>query len=103
MQKFRKNDEVIVIAGKHKGKVAKIINLDYKKNLVIVEQVQMVKKHTKPSQNNSEGGIIEKEAPIHLSNIALATKGKEKKAIKVKFVKQDGKKVRVDKKTGKEV
>ncbi len=103
MQKFRKNDEVIVIAGKHKGKVAKIISLDYKKNLVIIEQVNMVKKHTKPNQTNSEGGIIEKEAAINISNIALASKGKEKKAIKVKFVKQGDKKIRVDKKSGKEV
>lgn len=103
MQKFRKNDEVIVISGKHKGQVGKIINVDYKKNRVIVDKVNIIKKHTKPNQINSEGGIIDKEAAIHLSNIALASKGKDKKAIKTKFVKQENRKVRVDKKTGKEV
>ncbi len=103
MQKFRKNDDVIIISGKHKGQAGKIISLDYKKTRAIVDKVNIIKKHTKPNQVNSEGGIVDKEGPIHLSNIALASKGKEPKAIKTKFVKQGNRKVRVDKKTGKEV
>lgn len=103
MQKLRKNDEVIVISGKHKGQSGRIIKINYPKNRAVVEKINVVKKHRKPSQVNSEGGIFEQESTIDLSNIALASKGKDKKPLKVKFVVSNNKKIRVDKKTGKVV
>jgi len=96
MQKIKKNDEVVVIAGKSKGvrgKVLRIIKKD-KKLKVIVEGVNLVKKHTKGNpQANKPGGIIEREAALDLSNVALFNPI-TKKADKVGFKVLDGKKVR---------
>lgn len=66
---YKKNDVVQVIAGKYKGKSGKILKLLKHKNKIIIEKINMVKRHTKPSQQNPQGGIIEKEAPLHVSNI----------------------------------
>ena len=90
-------DTVVVISGKDKGKQGKIKAAMPKEGRVVVEGVNMVKKHTKPSQANPKGGIIEKEAPIDLSNVMYSAKGQ---AVRVGFSVQDGKKVRVNKKTG---
>lgn len=97
MAKIKKGDNVIVIAGKEKGKEGKVVAVDVKKSTVVVEGVNKVTKHAKPSQANPEGGIVEKEAPIHVSNVAIAVGGK---AVRVGMAEKDGKKVRVDKKTG---
>lgn len=103
MMKIRKNDEVIVISGKHKGQAGKVVSINRKKDLVVVDKINIVKKHNKPTQNNPDGGITEFEAPIHISNIALKSKGKEAKATRVGFKTDDkGKKHRIDKSTGKE-
>jgi large subunit ribosomal protein L24 len=69
--KIRKNDMVKVIAGsyKDKGKIGKVLKTYPDKNTLIVEGVNIIKRHTRPSQKNQQGGIIEKEAPIHLSNV----------------------------------
>jgi large subunit ribosomal protein L24 len=67
--KIKKNDNVIVIAGNEKGKTGKVLKVFPKKQRVIVEGVNIVKRHTRPSQKNPQGGIIKKEAPIHISNV----------------------------------
>ncbi len=95
--KIKKGDTVKVIAGKDKEKEGKVLSVDAKNNKVVVEGVNMVTKHSKPSAANQQGGIIEKEAPIDLSNVMYSTKGQ---AVRVGFSVQDGKKVRVNKKTG---
>ena len=95
--KIRKGDNVIVIAGKDKDKEGKVLHVDSKKNTVVVEGVNMVSKHAKPSQANPQGGIIEREAPIDISNVMVAVNGK---GVRVGFEVRDGKKVRVNKKTG---
>ena len=93
----KKGDTVKVIAGKDKEKEGKVLSVDAKNNKVVVEGVNMVTKHSKPSAANQQGGIIEKEAPIDLSNVMYSAKGQ---AVRVGFSVQDGKKVRVNKKTG---
>ena len=96
MQKIKKDDMVIVIAGKDKDKTGKVLSV--KEGKVIVEGVNVVKKHTKPNQMNQNGGIVEKEAAIDVSNVMLLVDGK---ATRVGFEVKDGKKVRVAKTTGK--
>ena len=98
MNKIRKDDLVKVIAGKDNGKQGKVLHVDTKKNKVTVEGCNMVTKHTKPSAGNPNGGIVNKEAPIDISNVMLVVDGK---ATRVGFAVKDGKKVRVAKATGK--
>lgn len=68
---IKKNDKVKVIAGKDKGKIGKVLKLIHKKNRVVVENINVVKCHVRPNAQNRQGGIVEKEAPIHLSNVML--------------------------------
>ncbi len=97
--KLKKGDKVIVTTGKDKGKTGEITTVFPKENKVIVGGVNMVKRHTKPSQE-SAGGIISKEMPIHVSNVALVDP-KTGKASRVGYkVEKDGHKVRVAKKSG---
>lgn len=95
--KIKKGDTVRVIAGKDKGKEGMVSSVDMKKNTVIVEGVNMHTKHTKPSAKNQNGGIVTQEGPIDVSNVMLVVKGQ---ATRVGFKVEDGKKVRVAKKTG---
>ena len=95
--KIKKGDTVKIIAGKDKGKEGKVISIDRKSERLIVEGLNIVKNHSKPSTSNSKGGIISTEAPLHISNVALVVKGQ---VTKVGFEIKDGKKVRVSKKTG---
>ncbi len=95
--KIKKGDTVKVIAGKDKGKEGKVLSVDAKNERVIVEGLNLIKKHSKPSTANQTGGIITKEAAIHLSNVALVVNGA---ITKVGFTEKDGKKVRIAKKTG---
>lgn len=69
--KIHKNDNIVVIAGNDSGKTGKVLKVFPKKSRVIIEGINIRKRHTKPTQNNPQGGIIEKEAPIHISNIML--------------------------------
>ena len=96
--KIKKGDTVTVIAGKDKGKEGKVLAVNAKDNTVIVEGVNMVTKHSKPSAANQNGGIITKEAPLDLSNVMLLVDGK---ATRVGFKMDGDKKVRVAKATGK--
>jgi large subunit ribosomal protein L24 len=102
IMKIVRNDDVIVIAGNHKGKTGKVKKVLHEKNRVIVEGINMVKRHMKPSQVNPEGGIIEKEASIHISNVALIDP-ETKKATRVRFEGEKGDKKRVATKSGKEI
>ena len=70
----KKGDEVVVISGNHKGSKGKILQVFPEKSQVLVEGVRLIKKHAKPTQDRPEGGIIEKEGPIHISNVKLAAK-----------------------------
>ena len=98
MNRIKKADLVKVSAGKDNGKQGKVLHVDTKKNKVTVEGCNMVTKHTKPSAGNPNGGIVNKEAPIDISNVMLVVDGK---ATRVGFAVKDGKKVRVAKATGK--
>ncbi|WP_448213239.1 50S ribosomal protein L24 [Colwellia sp. MEBiC06753] len=92
--KIRRDDEVIVLAGKDKGKTGKVTKVLVEDSKVFVEGVNLVKKHQKPvPQLQQPGGIIEKEAPIHVSNVAIVNP-KTGKADRVGFRVEDGKKVR---------
>ena len=95
--KLKKGDLVKVIAGKDKGKDGKIIAVNHKSSTVVVEGVNMITKHTKPSAANQQGGIIHQEGPLHVSNVMYLYKGK---ATRIGYKVEDGKKVRVAKSTG---
>ena len=95
--KIKTGDTVRVIAGDHKGSEGKIIKVLLEKNKVIVEGVNMVKKHMKPSAQSPQGGIVEKEALIHISNLSLLTSKAE--TTRVGYKTEDGKKVRFSKKS----
>ena len=96
--KIKKGDTVKVIAGKDKDKEGKVISVNPKKGAVLVEGVNMITKHTKPSMANQQGGIVNKEAWIDASNVMVMHEGK---ATRVGFKVEDGKKVRFAKTTGK--
>ncbi|MCI9196594.1 MAG: 50S ribosomal protein L24 [Lachnospiraceae bacterium] len=98
MVKIKKGDTVKVITGKDKDKEGKVLAVDRKRNKVLVDGVNKVTKHTKPSIANQQGGIIQKEAPIDISNVMYVHKGQPTR-IGFKIL-EDGRKVRVAKKTG---
>ena len=95
----KKGDKVMVISGKDKGKQGVILEAFPKKDRVLVEGVNIVKKHSKPSQINPQGGIINKEAPIHVSNV-MPLDPKTGEPSRVGYKVEDVKKVRVAKKSG---
>ncbi|MCL4439772.1 MAG: 50S ribosomal protein L24 [Firmicutes bacterium] len=96
----RKGDTVLVTAGKEKGKKGKIINVDPEKSRVIIDGINIVKRHTRPTQKLPQGGIMEKPAPMHSSNVMLyCTKCNTPTRINKKVL-GDGNKVRVCKKCG---
>ncbi len=95
--KIKKGDLVRVIAGKDKDKEGKVTSIDAKNNKAIVEGINVVTKHSKPSAQNQNGGIIHQEAPIDISNIMLVHKGK---TTKIGYKMDGDKKVRVAKSTG---
>jgi len=92
---IKKNDKVKVITGKNAGKIGKVINVLQKKNRLLIENVNLVKRHTRPSAANKQGGIIEGEAPIHWSNAMLMC-NKCLSPVRIKIQRlEDGKNVRV--------
>ncbi len=99
--KLKKGDEVIVLAGKDKGKTGKIIKMIPKEMKAIVSEINKVKKNQKPD-NNQPGGIIEKEMPLHISNLSFYDTSL-KKAAKIGYKINNNKKARINKLTGKEV
>ena len=96
--KIKSGDTVKVIAGDHKGSEGKVLRVYREKNKAVVEGVNMVSKHTKPSAKNPQGGIVKKEAPLHISNIALIDP-KSKQPTRVGMKVEGDKKVRFSKKS----
>ncbi len=96
--KIKSGDVVRVIAGDHKGTEGKVLKVDREKNKAIVEGANMVSKHTKPSAKNPQGGIVKKEAPIHISNLSLIDP-KSKETTKTGTRVEGDKKVRFSKKS----
>ncbi|MCW2948476.1 MAG: rplX [Actinoallomurus sp.] len=103
--KIKKGDDVIVIAGKNKGESGKVLSVDPKRERVVVEGVNLVKRHSKETNQGprgaKEGGIVTKEGPIHVSNVMLAEDGKPTR-VGYRF-EDDGTKVRVSRRTGKDI
>jgi large subunit ribosomal protein L24 len=100
MTKIKTGDTVRIMTGsteKGKGREGKVLKVDAKKGKVLVEGINIVKRHSKPSAQNQTGGIVEKEAPIDISNVMVVHKGKP---TRIGFKVVDGKKVRVAKATG---
>jgi large subunit ribosomal protein L24 len=96
----KKGDRVVVLAGKDKGKTGEVLSASPKETRVVVQGVNMVKRHTRPSQANPQGGIVEKEAAIHASNVAHADPKDGKPTRVGTKVLEDGRKVRVAKRSG---
>ncbi|UCF68188.1 MAG: 50S ribosomal protein L24 [Acidobacteriota bacterium] len=94
-QRIRKGDTVEVLTGRNKGARGAVLSVDRARNRVLVERINLVKKHQKPSSQYRSGGIIEKELPIHISNVALVHNGER---TRVGFRVVDGRKVRWSKK-----
>ena len=96
--KIKKGDSVQVITGNDKGKIGRVIKVFLNRDRVVVESVNIVKKHTRPTQDNPQGGIIEKEASIHISNVMMVASGKPTR-VGYKTL-EDGRKVKYAKTTG---
>jgi large subunit ribosomal protein L24 len=100
---IKKNDKVKVVAGKDGGKVGKVIKVDRKKDRILIENINIVKRHTRPNAQNRQGGIIESEAPIHSSNVMLLC-NKCIKPVRIKMQQlDDGRKVRVCRKCNEQI
>jgi large subunit ribosomal protein L24 len=101
--KLRREDEVVVISGKDKGKTGKILRVDREKDRVYVEGLNIIKRHTRPSavpgSPNAAGGVIEREGPIHVSNVMLIDP-KDKKPTRVRISRENGKRFRLSARSG---
>lgn len=96
----KKNDLVTVVAGKEKGKTGKVLTVISKKNRIIVEKVNFIKRHSRPSAKNRQGGIIEREGTIHISDVMiLCSKCNKATRVGKKYL-EDGKKARICRKCG---
>ena len=99
-QRLKKDDVVVVVAGRDKGRQGRVLKVIPETGRVLVEGINVVKRHTRPTPQNPEGGIIEKEMPVHQSNVMLWD-SKEEKPTRVRYrVEEDGSKVRVSVKSG---
>jgi large subunit ribosomal protein L24 len=100
---FKKNDKVKVVTGKDNGKVGKVIKVDRKKDRILIESINIVKRHTRPNAQNRQGGIVESEAPIHSSNVMLLC-NKCIQPVRIKMQQlDDGRKVRVCRKCNEQI
>lgn len=97
---LKKNDTVVALTGKDKGKSGKVLRIDTEKSRVVVEKLNVVKRHRKPTQASPQGGIVEKELSIAISNVALMCKKCDKGVRVARKVLEDGSKVRICKKCG---
>ena len=102
MQKLRLNDEVIILAGKDKGRKGKVLSINEKKKTVLVEGANMVKKALRPTQENPNGGFADIERPLNRSNVAVVSP-KTGKGTRVRIETKDGKKVRIATSCGSEL
>ncbi len=100
MLRIKKNDRVMVISGNDKGKVGKVIRVFPKQSRLVVENVNMVKKAKRKTQKDPQGGFIDFESPIHISNVMLVDKQTNKPARYGASILNDGSKIRISKKTG---
>ena len=99
--KIRRDDEVVVISGKDRGKTGKVLRVEPKTERVFVEGLNIVKRHQKPRPGTTDpGGVVEKEGPIHISNVMLLDP-QDNKPTRVAITREDGKRFRVGKKSGK--
>ena len=100
---IKKDDKVKIIAGKDNGKIGKVLKVDRKKQRILVENANIVKRHSRPTAQNRQGGIIESEAPLHISNVMLLC-NKCVKPARIKMQRlDDGKKVRVCRKCNEQI
>src|SRR3989442_9485522 len=98
---IKKNDEVVILRGKDRGKTGRVLIVLPKDEKVVVEGIEMIKRHTRPNpQRNIKGGIVEKEAPIHVSNVAIVCKSCKEPSRMAHKVLADGRRVRACKKCG---
>ena len=102
MAKIKKGDTVVVLAGKDKGKTGEVTRVDPKASKVVVTGVNVAVRHRKPSQANPQGGLDRFEAPLHISNVAIADKNGKPSRVRIETGK-DGKKARVAVKTGEKI
>src|SRR5687767_927453 len=101
--KIRRDDQVLVISGKDRGKTGRVLRVEPKKDRVYVEGLNIVKRHQRPRPGSTDpGGVVEKEGPIHISNVMLIDPS-DSKPTKVGVVHEDGKRYRVAKRTGKRI
>jgi large subunit ribosomal protein L24 len=102
--RIRTDDNVVVISGKDKGKTGKVLRVDNKRQRVFVEGVNIVKRHQAPTQArpNAQAGVIEKEGPVHVSNVAIAEKDGSPSRVRIER-RDDGRRMRVTKKSGTEL
>jgi len=100
MTLIKKNDQVKIIAGKDKGKTGKVLSVFPKNNRALVEHINMVKKAQRPTQQNQQGGFVDIEAPIHISNIMLIDKKSNKPSRVGISILKDGSKQRISKRSG---
>jgi large subunit ribosomal protein L24 len=98
--KIKKNDKVIVLVGKEVGKIGTVLKVDSEKGRVLVEKVNMIKRHSKPSPKTGQGGIVEKEAPLNISNVMVVCDKCTEPTRVGKRVLEDGSKVRICRKCG---
>ena len=102
--RIRTDDTVVVISGKDKGRTGKVLRVDNKRQRVFVEGVNIVKRHQAPSamNPNAQAGIVEKEGPVHISNVAIAEKDGKPSRVRIER-REDGRRMRVTKKSGTEL
>ena len=101
--RIRRDDEVVLLAGKDRGRIGKVLRVDPAANKVVVEGCNMIKRHQRPQPGtNNVGGIIEREAPVHLSNVALVDPT-DNRPTRIRFEEQDGVRVRVSVRSGERV
>jgi large subunit ribosomal protein L24 len=100
--KIKRGDNVVITTGKDKGREGRVLSVDHKKDRLIVEGANKIKKHQKANQQNPQGGIIEREAPLHISNVAYLHKGKPTRiGFVVEMTEKNGKSVKVKKRVAK--
>jgi large subunit ribosomal protein L24 len=97
--RIRKGDSVVVIAGRDRGKSGKVLSVDRSKGKLVVEKINMIKRHTKPNQKVKQGGILEREAPLAISNVMFLCPVTQKPTRLGVRVQTDGKRVRFSKKS----